>query len=98
MSDRPDLHTDRHDAWDAGGFCNELVLDRDGSGTVCGYQKPSVSPNSHAYSLTELFGWFTPMPESKGRNWVAPLPCQICGCAVFNPDQHQLWHDKEARK
>lgn len=39
---RPDLHTPRHDNWDAGGYCNALVLDDEGCGEVCGYRKPDV--------------------------------------------------------
>lgn len=38
---RPDLHTSQHDQWDQGGYCNNLVIDDDGSGTVCGYRAPS---------------------------------------------------------
>jgi len=34
------LHTDQHDSWDAGGYCNALVLDDEGNGTTCGYRKP----------------------------------------------------------
>lgn len=37
---RPDLHTPEHDQWDQGGYCNNLVLDDDGCGTVCGYRAP----------------------------------------------------------
>jgi hypothetical protein len=36
--DRPDLHTAAHDDWDQGGYCNALVVDSDGCGTVCGYR------------------------------------------------------------
>lgn len=39
--DRPELHKPDHDAWDQGGYCNELVLDHDGeSATICGYRTP----------------------------------------------------------
>lgn len=37
-ADRPDLHTAAHDDWDQGGYCNALVVDRDGCGTICGYR------------------------------------------------------------
>jgi hypothetical protein len=40
MTNRPDLHTPEHDQWDQGGYCNNLVTDDDGCGTVCGYRKP----------------------------------------------------------
>ena len=40
MSYRPDLHTTGHDQRDQGGYCNNLVLDDDGCGVVCGYRSP----------------------------------------------------------
>lgn len=33
------MHTDKHDKWDQGGYCNNMVTDHDGSGTTCGYRK-----------------------------------------------------------
>ena len=46
MSDRPDLHTASHEDFDAGGYCNNLVLDADGSATDCGFYNgaPTTSP------------------------------------------------------
>lgn len=46
MSDRPDLHTDDHENFDAGGYCNNLVLDADGTATDCGFYngEPTTSP------------------------------------------------------
>lgn len=32
-----------HGDWDAGGYCNRLVLDSEGDADVCGYQKPTVA-------------------------------------------------------
>lgn len=37
---RHDLHRPDHDQWDQGGYCNNLVVDDDGTATVCGYRKP----------------------------------------------------------
>lgn len=33
-------HTDQHDAWDQGGYCNALVADENGDGDTCGYRQP----------------------------------------------------------
>lgn len=33
-------HTDAHDDWDQGGYCNALVQDENGDGDICGYRKP----------------------------------------------------------
>jgi hypothetical protein len=41
MTNRPDLHTEKHDNWDQGGYCNALVTDYDGCGTSCGYREGS---------------------------------------------------------
>lgn len=38
-ADRADLHTDSHEKWDQGGYCNNLVVDHDGTGVVCGYRE-----------------------------------------------------------
>lgn len=38
MADRPDLHTAQHTNFDAGGYCNELVLDSDQTAAVCGFK------------------------------------------------------------
>lgn len=40
-------HTDAHDDWDQGGYCNTLVRDENGDGVVCGYRQgspPSPAP------------------------------------------------------
>lgn len=51
MSD-PSQHTPDHDAWDAGGHCNELVMVGD-SADVCGYVQPSAKPESEPLSLRD---------------------------------------------
>lgn len=53
MSNRPDLHTADHDQWDQGGYCNNLVTDTDGCGTVCGYRQPRqpLAPNEDRVRL-----------------------------------------------
>lgn len=38
-------HTEQHDAWDAGGYCNALVLDEHGDGDVCGYRQSAAGPD-----------------------------------------------------
>lgn len=35
-------HTPDHNKWDAGGYCNELVLDENGDAEVCGYIEPGT--------------------------------------------------------
>jgi hypothetical protein len=44
------------------------------------------------FTLTELFGWYIPMPEANDH-WEWPKPCLICGAAVFKPNAHQKWHN-----
>lgn len=40
-------HTDAHDSWDAGGYCNALVVDENGDGDICNYRQPlPVLPSS----------------------------------------------------
>lgn len=51
MSD-PSQHTPDHDAWDAGGHCNELVMVGD-SADVCGYVQPSAKPEPEPLSLRD---------------------------------------------
>lgn len=53
-----DRHTDQHDAWDQGGYCNALVLDENGDGDVCGYRKPTdatLSPDVRAKALADEY-------------------------------------------
>lgn len=38
IEDYPFPHTQDHDNWDAGGYCNALVVDADGSATECGWR------------------------------------------------------------
>ena len=40
-----------HGDWDMGGYCNRLVVDKDGYGDVCGYKHPrskDLSPDTRA--------------------------------------------------
>lgn len=41
-------HTDAHDDWDQGGYCNTLVQDENGDADVCGYRKPPSAPEISA--------------------------------------------------
>lgn len=53
---RPDLHTDAHDKWDAGGHCNELVVEEDGTANECGFVKevPGYAATRPASPLERL--------------------------------------------
>ena len=44
MTDRWSKHRPEHNNWDAGGYCNAMVVDDDGCGDVCGYRAPTVEP------------------------------------------------------
>lgn len=54
------------------------------------YSGRMATPRS--LTLTELFGWFTPLPNDHASDWPEPRTCLKCGAAVFNPHRHQQWH------
>lgn len=63
-ANRPDLHTPDHDQWDQGGYCNNLVLDDDGTATVCGYRR------AHDMTDHSAVRW-TCLEEGCGKSGIA---------------------------
>lgn len=58
-------HTDAHDNWDAGGYCNALVVDENGDGDICNYRQPlPAPPTDHekliAEATNKLWQYFNP--------------------------------------
>lgn len=58
------LHTEDHDAWDLGGYCNEMVM-RDGDADVCSYrretgaQAPAWRPEGNHWRWSPVLSeWF----------------------------------------
>lgn len=37
-------HSDKHNDWDQGGYCNTLVQDENGDGDICGYRQALSAP------------------------------------------------------
>lgn len=55
-------------------------------------------PKPKVWTLTELYGWFTPMAGNRDDRWDFPRPCHVCGAAVLKPDAHLSWHNKKERE
>lgn len=48
-------HTEKHDNWDQGGYCNALVQDANGDADTCGYRRPyaeTVAAESATFEAT----------------------------------------------